>query len=52
MFLAFTFVTAAFLLDKPCRPTQSLLIYALDITVNDYSYFTRCSLLLLAEALN
>ncbi len=37
--LAFTFVMADFLVAKPCRPPKCLLVYALNITVNDYFFF-------------
>ncbi len=39
--MAFTFVTAAhaFLVDKSCRQPTVLLIYALDLTLNDYFLF-------------
>ncbi len=34
--VAFTFVIADFLVDKPCRPQTPLVIYALYLNVNDY----------------
>ncbi len=37
--LAFTFVMADFAVNKSCRLPKCLLIYALNITVNDYFLF-------------
>ncbi len=34
--LAFTFVIVDFLVDKPCKAQQPLLIYALYLNVTDY----------------